>query len=414
MIHSATPLNHPSSPQPTPAHPGGGDDFRPVLAARAQAPTLNPVAQHLLGTRDDDAPERQNWPPRAAVSVSELSSRAIAELSPGAPAIAPPLQSTAELPQPRPEVRNHAQQHPGPRGDAPQKPGDRLSENASPPPPQRGDADSHSSIGPKAPPSSMAPPLQSTPQPWHRRSNSPAAALQPPAAIAQTRGTREQHMANSGARQDQNPAARSPTSAGRIYRLETALQAPAPARTTASETEQETRFAAQLSRGLASVLRQGGGSLTMRLQPEALGEMTINMDLHPGRVGATFKVATHQARDLLTDNLPLLRAALEARGLDVQRLEVQLAEPAEPAEPDRGDHDHAGDAGARGGDARSRREAHDASANGGAWSSEPSPGDGWSRVQDALALMHGELRLWAQQVDAGGAPVLRMRLDAVA
>jgi flagellar hook-length control protein FliK len=156
----------------------------------------------------------------------------------------------------------------------------------------------------------------------------------------------------------------------------------------------------------------------MRLQPEVLGEMTISMDLHPGRVGATFKVATAQARDLLNENLPLLRSALEAKGLDVQRLDVQLVEPAEPDEPQRAAPDkdgQTGGAGTQGRDAHSRREAHDTSAHGGAERSPQSPdGDESSRVQDAPAPMHAALRIWMQPVDAGGAHVLQIRLDAVA
>src|SRR5262249_35545388 len=46
----------------------------------------------------------------------------------------------------------------------------------------------------------------------------------------------------------------------------------------------EDDFSEQLSKGFSAIMRQNGGSLTLRLQPESLGAMTIRMDLQPGQV----------------------------------------------------------------------------------------------------------------------------------
>jgi flagellar hook-length control protein FliK len=89
---------------------------------------------------------------------------------------------------------------------------------------------------------------------------------------------------------------------------------------------EDEKVAAQFGRGLAAALRQNGGSITIRLQPEALGDLKIKMSLEPGKVGASFEVQTDQARQLLGKTMDTLKSALEAQGLEVDRLEVQVAD----------------------------------------------------------------------------------------
>ncbi len=81
-------------------------------------------------------------------------------------------------------------------------------------------------------------------------------------------------------------------------------------------------FADQIGRGLAAAIRQHGGTVTLRLEPDALGALKIRMDLDAGRVEATLEASSDRARRLLDDALPALRSALEAHGLSVDRLEV--------------------------------------------------------------------------------------------
>ncbi len=81
---------------------------------------------------------------------------------------------------------------------------------------------------------------------------------------------------------------------------------------------------AAASRGLMAAVQQKGGAVTVRLEPETLGSMRIRMELTGGVVRATFEVTTLEARDLLGSRLDSLRSALEAKGLGVERLQVQL------------------------------------------------------------------------------------------
>jgi flagellar hook-length control protein FliK len=182
-------------------------------------------------------------------------------------------------------------------------------------------------------------------------------------------------------------------------------------RPTAKQTQQpqphqrpedpDTDFASQLSRGFSAILRQNGGSLTLHLQPQDLGEITIRMDMSPGKVAAAFEVESTQARDLLNDNLSTLRSALEARGIGVETLTINVSErstqdaatAAEPeasggANPDGGAQGHH-----RGDSGTDRPAAHIARS---APESLPEAGA-------------------AAGVDMGGAPLtVRLALDAVA
>ncbi|MGP1271914.1 MAG: flagellar hook-length control protein FliK [Phycisphaerales bacterium] len=83
---------------------------------------------------------------------------------------------------------------------------------------------------------------------------------------------------------------------------------------------------AQVQRGLAQVLRQGGGSLTLRLTPNDLGEVRVSLQLAGGRVSGTIEATTESARDLLQQQLDTLRSSLERRGVTVDRLDVRLQE----------------------------------------------------------------------------------------
>jgi len=115
-------------------------------------------------------------------------------------------------------------------------------------------------------------------------------------------------------------------------------------------------FQAQVGRGLAAALKQKGGVVTLRLKPETMGQLLIRLELDGGRVRASFQADHASARDLLASSMDALRTALEARGLTVERLQVE--DPAElhqegareGEERPRGDEGQAD----RGGDPQSR------------------------------------------------------------
>lgn len=93
-------------------------------------------------------------------------------------------------------------------------------------------------------------------------------------------------------------------------------------------SKQGAELAQQVSRGLAQLLRNQGGTLSLKLAPESLGAVQIDLKLSSGRVEAVIQANDEVARGLLESQVSRLRGALEARGVTVDRLEVRLlAEP---------------------------------------------------------------------------------------
>lgn len=82
----------------------------------------------------------------------------------------------------------------------------------------------------------------------------------------------------------------------------------------------------QVARGLAAAVRQRDGTLTLRLSPDSLGDIKIQVRVESGHVSAHIHAQTDQARQLLTESASTLRTALEAHGLVVERVEVAPAE----------------------------------------------------------------------------------------
>ncbi|KAA0216641.1 MAG: flagellar hook-length control protein FliK [Leptolyngbya sp. PLA3] len=85
---------------------------------------------------------------------------------------------------------------------------------------------------------------------------------------------------------------------------------------------EKQHLTSQVSRSLASIIARGGGKLSLRLSPQALGDVRVDVEVREGSARALFRTETESACDLLKSNLDALRHALETRGLRVERLEV--------------------------------------------------------------------------------------------
>jgi len=84
-------------------------------------------------------------------------------------------------------------------------------------------------------------------------------------------------------------------------------------------------FTAQVSRVLEAALRHNGGSVTMRLKPDTLGAVRIDLHFDQGSIVAKFEATTAQAHDLLSKNLSALHASLQSKGFGVRSVEVLVA-----------------------------------------------------------------------------------------
>jgi len=116
----------------------------------------------------------------------------------------------------------------------------------------------------------------------------------------------------------------------RAMNASAALQKLGGARPSVLVAESAGPMGAQIARGLAGALRQGGGVVTLRLTPEHLGQLKLDMRIEGSSVSATLTPSSEPARQLLEDSTGALKAALEARGLTVERIEVAPVRAGEP------------------------------------------------------------------------------------
>jgi|GEM_PF-2238868 len=89
----------------------------------------------------------------------------------------------------------------------------------------------------------------------------------------------------------------------------------------------------QVQQGLAKLLKADGGSTTLRLNPKSLGEVTVHLQVQHGKAEARLTPTNDVARSLLQSGLKELKAALETRGLRVERLTVDPVPHKPSAEP---------------------------------------------------------------------------------
>ncbi|MCW5775125.1 MAG: flagellar hook-length control protein FliK [Phycisphaeraceae bacterium] len=198
-----------------------------------------------------------------------------------------------------------------------------------------------------------------------------------------------------------------------------ALQTARPAHSQPPQGTPADAFTAQLARGLAAALRRGDGQIVLRLHPESLGMVRVALGVREGIVTAQLEPTTRVARELLEAGLSSLRAALEARGLHVDRLVVQpTAERlpdgrAEPSSEDGGESDRAGGDGAAGTgpEGHSRSDPRDAGADVGAGAAPATHGaarDGAG--SDGPSWIDGSAEI-VVTVDGAAVPI---RIDLVA
>lgn len=88
----------------------------------------------------------------------------------------------------------------------------------------------------------------------------------------------------------------------------------------------EAALRAQASRGLALALRNNSGSATIRLDPQHLGTLRIEVVVQEGSVRAVFKPESAEAQRLLQHDHRALEHALGARGLRVDKIEIVQAQ----------------------------------------------------------------------------------------
>lgn len=79
---------------------------------------------------------------------------------------------------------------------------------------------------------------------------------------------------------------------------------------------------ARIAQGIRAAVNLKGGAVTIRLNPHEMGHVRIEMEIKNGNISAQLQTEHASVRDLLNHQLGKLRETLQARGLHVERLEV--------------------------------------------------------------------------------------------
>ena len=79
----------------------------------------------------------------------------------------------------------------------------------------------------------------------------------------------------------------------------------------------------QVENGLLQQAGNGGRQLTLQLNPQELGRITLILSVNQGEVKASIRAENGETAAVLTEQLAELKASLEAQGLKVRELDVQ-------------------------------------------------------------------------------------------
>ncbi|MBP6671827.1 MAG: flagellar hook-length control protein FliK [Bacteroidetes bacterium] len=82
----------------------------------------------------------------------------------------------------------------------------------------------------------------------------------------------------------------------------------------------------QLSKGVAVAVDEKHSEMKLILHPEALGEVTVRVQVEEGRVSAKLDVQQVQVKNTIEANMPQLREALTSRGLTMESIEISTAQ----------------------------------------------------------------------------------------
>ncbi|MCU0958803.1 MAG: flagellar hook-length control protein FliK [Pirellulaceae bacterium] len=107
------------------------------------------------------------------------------------------------------------------------------------------------------------------------------------------------------------------------HHLTTRSDAPSPSGVPVTATEQH-RLLQRVARAIEAAAERGG-VLRLRLRPPELGSLRLEVALEPGKLTARIETETPQARAILLDNLPQLRARLAEQGMVVERFDVDVS-----------------------------------------------------------------------------------------
>lgn len=89
------------------------------------------------------------------------------------------------------------------------------------------------------------------------------------------------------------------------------------------------QVAQQVEQGMLQALRDGGTRLDLQLHPQELGALTITLVARNGEVSAQIRSEKSETAEMVSRQLDAIRVNLEQQGIKVDKIEVQLENPAD-------------------------------------------------------------------------------------
>jgi len=70
-------------------------------------------------------------------------------------------------------------------------------------------------------------------------------------------------------------------------------------------------------------MNNGAKQLTLQLTPEALGKLSVMLQVNGKEVSATIRAESADAAKVIAENIDIIKSSLESQGLKVDKLDVQ-------------------------------------------------------------------------------------------
>lgn len=103
----------------------------------------------------------------------------------------------------------------------------------------------------------------------------------------------------------------------------------APAQDMGQMPQISRQVAQQVEQGMLQALRDGGTRLDLQLHPQELGALTITLVARNGEVSAQIRSEKSETAEMVSRQLDAIRINLEQQGIKVDKIEVQLENPAD-------------------------------------------------------------------------------------
>jgi flagellar hook-length control protein FliK len=124
-----------------------------------------------------------------------------------------------------------------------------------------------------------------------------------------------------------------PTSSQRLPQQLMGRTAPRGASGAPVTPAEQTRFVQRVAKAFQTAQARGG-ELQLRLSPPALGSLKLEIKLQDGVMSARVEAENQNAKQMLVDNLPVLKERLAEQGIQVEKFDVDLMDRQPQGQPD--------------------------------------------------------------------------------